>query len=461
MIRLSLFAALVLASICPAQEPPKFITIEERVQKILALDKSRATEYAELVKQIDALNKALAEIGQQPVPIPPVPGPGPQPQPIPPTPEPNNGMPAWFAIVADSGTPSQWWGDVLGSPKVITFVRALRAGRAGPIHRIIDVRADGDDPAAKYYKAQATGKTLPRMWLLDKDAKLIKELECPTTPETFIAAFDPAAGKPRSLGLVMAKPRLAWKSFGDTPRVPLIRRENWRPVDLSAFLPPVYDQDGRGQCASSAACTVVEFSRLLAGLRHIHLSAGDLYSRVNGGRDQGSMLEDNLDELLRNGVATAASVKYVWDGRRHDTAAIKAERLQYRVDEAYLCTSFDAMASAIQQGFVVEHGLMWRDNFEPDADGWLPSVGRGGAGGHALVGYGLAKRGNQWGILTRNSWSPAWGHTGNCIIPESLFDSNITGYWAVRSTVQTPTDFPFPKTARRKLDLFERFALAP
>lgn len=381
--------------------------------------------------------------------------------PDPPTPTPGpTGKVSRFIVVEDTSKAGAWRGAVLGSAKVAAFYRDLQGTRVGAIHRLIDINADGADAIAVEYKRRAEGKQLPYIWMLDDKGNLAKEQACPTDPDQFVAAFDV---KPiqRSMGLKVAKPKLRWVEFGSTPNTPLIPRENWKPTVLSVFMPPVYDQENRGQCASSAACSLVESCRRQAGLPPVHLSAGDLYSRVNDGRDQGSFLEDNLAELLKNGVATAKSVPYVWDGKRHDTAAIVEERKSYRVAEAYLCTSFEAMASAIQQGFLVEHGLMWRDNFIPDRDGWLPARGTGGAGGHALMGYGLVQRNGVWGIATRNSWSASWGNTGNCVIGESLFDANISGYFAVRAVVQTPTDFFVPSVSRRPKLADSIFSLAP
>lgn len=493
---LGLLLAGVLFADPPAVPPaaPKAPTIDDVI-------KARADAVAGAKKVADveaAFNRELAKLGIKPVepwligrpgppgpkgdpgppgpqgpqgvpgpvgpPGPPGPGPGPGPGPNPPDPpDPQPvGKVSRFVVVEDTLRAGAWRGAILGSPQVAALYRSLQGTRTGPIHRLIDVAAEGDDAAAVYFRQAAQGKPLPWLWLLADDGKILKSVACPTTPEAFIAAFDLQAG-PRSLGLILGKPKLRWVEFGSTPNTPIIPRAQWKPVDLGAFLPPVHDQDGRGQCASSAACTAFEACRRQAGLPYVYASAGDLYSRVNGGRDQGSFLEDNLQELLTNGVATVASVPYVWDGRRYNTAAIVAERRNFRVVEAYLCTSFDAMASAVQQGFFVEHGLMWFDNFRPDADGWLPAAGRGGMGGHALCGYGLVQRNGVWGIRTRNSWSEGWGVAGNCVIPESLFDRDISGYWAVRAVVQTRTDFPVPLATRRNplLDPRPEYALAP
>lgn len=392
-------------------------------------------------------------------PVPPTPGPGPQPQP-----QPITGTPKRFVVVEDTTQVGAWRGDVLGSPKVASFYKA-----SGLSHRLIDVNADGDDAAAIAYKKLAAGKALPYLWILDQSGKVIKDLPCPTDPDKFVSAFDQHAGK-RALGASLAKPKLKWKKFGESPSVPLIPRDKWKPVDLTTFLPPVYDQDGRGQCASSSACTVYECGRAQAGLTYIHVSAGDLYSRVNGGSDEGSMPEDNLNELITNGVALASAVPYVWDGREHNDAATVASRKSNRIVEAYLCSDFDSMASALQQGFVCQEAIQWYDTDAVDGDGWIPVNGRGG-GGHALCGFGLAQRNGTWGLKTRNSWSASWGNSsdgslgaGNCIIPEGRFGGNFGNVWAVRAVYQSGSDFPVPKTSGRVDPLrIERgeFALAP
>jgi hypothetical protein len=108
------------------------------------------------------------------------------------------------------------------------------------------------------------------------------------------------------------------------------------------------------------------------------------------------------------------------------------------VVEVYVCPTFDAIVSALQQGFVGQEGLMWYPNYKPDSAGWLPK-GQGRPGGHALMAYGAVKNPHtgEWGILTRNSWTEGWGVHGNCIIPESAFGRDIGGFWVVRAVTET------------------------
>jgi hypothetical protein len=403
-----------------------------------------------------------------PDPTPPAPpGPGPNP-PTPPTP---GGQVAFFVVAEDTSKAGPWRGAVLGSPKVESFYRQLRGSRTGAIHRLIDVNGDTTDPVAAWAVKAAAGKTLPYLWMLDASGKVVKELACPTDPDAFVAAFNLHADEPRKFGLIPAKKKLKWTEFGSTPNTPLIPRDQWKATTLQTFLGPVHDQDGRGQCVASAFCSVMEACRAQAGLPYVYLSAGDLYSNINGGRDNGAILEDAMAWGMKNGVATVASVPYVWNGRRATSAAVVAERKNYVAVEVYLCPSFDAAASAIQQGFHIEEALTWYNSYSPGKDGWLPPPSRGVAGGHALHGYGLRQRNGVWGIETKNSWNTSWGGStdgtvpaGCCVIPEANFDDVASnGFFAIRAVVQTPTQFPTPSTLR--LDPFRRgergLAMAP
>ncbi len=384
--------------------------------------------------------------------LPPGPGPEPPPNPQPQPQPPPSGPVKKFVIVEDTLKAGPWRGELLGSPAFASLMQ-----RDGLKRRIIDKNVpENADPEAQLFLAAAQGKELPYLWTFDDKAVQTFAGPCPKTVEEFMAKVTGEAPHKRAMG---NRPpparRYAWKQFGAEPKVPLIPRAEWKTTDLSAFLPPVYDQDGKGQCNASATCTAMEASRKMAGLTGVYLSAGDLYSQINDGRDQGSLLEDGLYAAMANGVASVKLVPYVWDGRNHgNDPAVKADRQLYVVLEAYECPNFDAMASAVQQGFFIIEGLMWFNNFDPDRDGWLPARGSGGGGGHALCGFGLAQRSGVWGIKTRNSWSPSWGKAGNCIIPESLFGQQIGGFWAVRAMRQTGTDFPVTPKVTARVDPF-------
>lgn len=258
-------------------------------------------------------------------------------------------------------------------------------------------------------------------------------------------------GSTRRLGNVRPPTGLtrAWSIYGTTPQANLVPRSAWpsrveeagNNLD-SNDLPPVHDQDGIGMCNCSATAGALESARMKQGLPYVKLSAGDLYHRISGGRDQGSTLEDGIAEAMANGVASVGVVPYLdWRGNHADAAA---DRKRFRVLEAFLCPTFDHCASAVLEGFDLITGILWYDSYTPDSEGWLPRPG-GSSGGHAIHGYKLVSRGGAFGIAHENSWGTTWGVGGRFVIPEDRYDNAIGGWWAVRAVVDEGGQMPPPK----------------
>ena len=256
--------------------------------------------------------------------------------------------------------------------------------------------------------------------------------------ERFLGNIDPTASQ-----------KYSWRVFGDTPDQIMIPRSAWKQY-ITAFgngfenrcMTPIHDQDGIGMCNASATAAAIEMMRSQIGLPYVSLSGGDLYRRICGGRDQGSMLEDGIREAMANGVAETNVVPYLdWRGA---PAGWKESAKKHMVLEASLCPTFDHVASALLHGYPVIMGMMWSNNDNVDGDGWLPERA-GGGGGHALCSYWLAERNGKFGAVTRNSWKESWGRNGICVIPESRFGRQVTGNWAVRVVSQADSDMPAPQ----------------
>ena len=238
------------------------------------------------------------------------------------------------------------------------------------------------------------------------------------------------------------KLKASWTEFGTTPEQRMIPRPEWdgliaqyEPGPLHSFLQPTHYQNGVGQCNADDTTALIEFCRAVQGLPYVQLSAADLYARINGGRDEGSLLEDAMAEVIRNGVGTAATCGTLWKRGEFRGEAGAAERARFRVLEAYLCPTFDHCFSASLQGFGLSTGIPWYDNYTPDADGWLPRPS-GDSGGHAIFGYKPAKRGTAYGIWHQNSWGESWGLKGKFVIPESAYQGGgIGGWWACKAVV--------------------------
>lgn len=253
-------------------------------------------------------------------------------------------------------------------------------------------------------------------------------------------------GTTRRLGNIIptdGKLRYTWREYGAANDEPIIARSEW-PALIAAlpagpadsFLPYVHDQDGVGQCNCDATTAACEGERLMQGLPFVKLSAADLYDRINGGSDNGSLLEDALAEMTKNGVGTADTAGTIW--KRGMKTASAEERSRFKVLEFVLYPTFDHVMSGALKGRRGISGIMWYDNYKPDGDGWLPSRGSGQPGGHAIFSFKAAmSKDGKFGIWHRQSWGEKWSpQTDNCfVVPESAFAGQVGGWWGIRSMV--------------------------
>lgn len=272
------------------------------------------------------------------------------------------------------------------------------------------------------------------------------------------------AGQVRVLGNIPAKPRLKWKKYGTTPDTPMVPESEWErlieqfePGPDFPFLPYVHDQGQVGQCNADDTVAMIESCRMSQGLPFVKLSPADLYHRINGGVDQGSLLEDALAECIKNGVGTAETCGLIWQGTGQRTASA-AERARFKVLEAFICPTVKHCMSAVLSGFRLSTGIMWYDNYDVDDQGWLPLKGQCSQpqcpGGHAVFGYKPAMRKGKsrtyFGIWHQNSWAENWGIAGRGVFPLEAYAGEVGGWWAVRSVTDEGGVVPQPPRRRRR-----------
>lgn len=143
------------------------------------------------------------------------------------------------------------------------------------------------------------------------------------------------------------------------------------------------NQNGWGKCASSAATYAVEKARYRGHQKRIELSDDYLYSLVNGGRDQGSTLGENLRAITSKGIATRKSVKEGQIYRsKYNNASADKEALRFRAHEGYATPSEQEVVTALLSGkpvvIAIHVGRNWH-NF--DRNGVL--IGDRGPGNHS------------------------------------------------------------------------------
>lgn len=258
------------------------------------------------------------------------------------------------------------------------------------------------------------------------------------------------AGQERRMGNIIptadTKPKLAapkLKTYGDTRDTPMFRREDW-PAKIAKlsqgpkhrFRPPRHDQNGIGCCNASALCAAFEHTRKRQGLPPKKFSAGFVYGQINGGVDQGSLLEDALALGQKSGLCTVDKVPYLdWHSR---PAAAVAEAKENLILEAFLAPTFDHLMSGVMAGFAGIDGILWYENYNPDSEGWVPRKGQGQPGGHAIYVYKPAMRTgkggtNYFGVWKQGSWSGYAEQFGGCaVLPEDAHQGPVGGWYLIR-----------------------------
>ena len=108
-----------------------------------------------------------------------------------------------------------------------------------------------------------------------------------------------------------------------------------------------------GSCNGFAGASSLSKARVKRGLNRVDLSGAYLYSRINGGRDRGSMLADGMDAVQRFGIAPEAMVNAKMIYPNLQPAGSDAEALKHRGLVAYAVQTKQGFRTALAAGFPV------------------------------------------------------------------------------------------------------------
>ena len=174
------------------------------------------------------------------------------------------------------------------------------------------------------------------------------------------------------------------------------------------------NQGSNGSCASEGISGCVMGTEAKGGEMEVGpLNAFALYRLVNGGRDGGSSLSDNIAAARKYGIPTEQVWPRSHGWRKKPTEEVRQDALRHRPDEMFRVSDKQEFGTALLLGFPVYAGYS----------------------GHAWFAVDLL---DEERFVWKNSWGDDWADNGFSTLQ---FSRVYWGYgcWAIR-TVRRATD---------------------
>jgi hypothetical protein len=210
----------------------------------------------------------------------------------------------------------------------------------------------------------------------------------------------------------------------------------------------IKNQRDKGSCAGFAAASALSRARVARGLERVDLSGAYLYSLVNRGRDQGSLLDEGMMALQSRGVATEATVP--WDRifpSQYDRVKADAEAAKYKGFECYQTRSRAELYAGVAMGYFGVVAVHVGNNFMRVDRNTMIAGADNGIGNHAVLVDGIATEGDEIVLTAANSWDLTWGVRGrmNLTWERHLAQPNRHHpYYLIRSTTDGDDTLPLP-----------------
>lgn len=205
----------------------------------------------------------------------------------------------------------------------------------------------------------------------------------------------------------------------------------------------ILDQKNHGSCVGFSCAGGLMRVRTMGGLPFVRLSGSYTYAWINRNRDEGAMISDGLESLIKYGACPELLVPWNKIYRRDMPATADNEALRNRVLEAYHADNFAELMSGIQLGFIGVGAVQVGSRFTTlNAQGVAGFDN--GPGNHAVVFDGAHKLPNgEWVLDMPNSWGLMFGQQGRAYITRRHIDSVQQDCFLIRAATQDPQN-PLP-----------------
>jgi C1A family cysteine protease len=228
-------------------------------------------------------------------------------------------------------------------------------------------------------------------------------------------------------------------------------------IDLRSGCPPVYDQGQLGSCTANAIAGAIEFDQKKQGRPEFTPSRLFIYynERVMEGTspavDDGAQIRDGVKSVASQGACKETSWPY--DDANTDpapcptckfaqkpSAACNTEAKHYKIKAYQRLNSalLNTLKGCLASGYPFIFGFTVYQSFESQQvaqTGIVPMPGptEKVVGGHAVVAVGYDDSTSQF--IVRNSWGPAWGLQGYCMMPYNyLINGQLADdFWTIQT----------------------------
>lgn len=190
-----------------------------------------------------------------------------------------------------------------------------------------------------------------------------------------------------------------------------------------------------GSCNGFAGASSLSKARVKRGLSRVDLSGSYLYSRINGGRDRGSMLADGMDAVQKFGIAPESMVNAKMIYPNLQPAGADAEALKHRGLVAYAVQTKQGFRTAMAAGFPVIVAVQAGSRFQTFNGSGIAYVD-GGSGNHAVHVDDIQVVNGTEVYDMANSWGLSFGQQGRLYLSWDSFAQTFTThvFYAIGST---------------------------
>lgn len=228
-----------------------------------------------------------------------------------------------------------------------------------------------------------------------------------------------------------------------------------RSVDLTALMPPVYDQGPEGSCTGNGAAAIYDFDNFKVNGSFMTPSRQFIYygARViegDPGEDNGAQIHDVIAVLQKSGTPSEKTWPYNVDqyALQPSPAAFR-EAQDHQALHVYSVDNGNGglqIKQALSAGFPVVFGCTVypeiQDLTSNDYKLPMPGGDEKPDGGHCMVVVGYTPDG--WYII-RNSWSEDWGNKGYLLMSAAYIEGGLSDdFWVVDSVEPNAPPSPNP-----------------